>query len=159
LFSCRIRSLDSRFLGHQGREVWRYHFRGGKNSSDAFQRLIPITATPRRAGVRMHRRVVRTHRLGSIHAPEDRVGGQARIPANALAAWPPAAFRPEPDTNRRLHIDHVGASDARRIVRRTVTSRIGTLYVFFASGVAPATAARAASRAVVSVSGRPCKTS
>src|SRR5688572_22732054 len=102
----------------------------------------------------MHEAIVRADHIGRAQAPEGGRGDVPGLPRDGLAVGDPGALRAQPSADDRcilaawtLHVCAPHASAAARMVRRTTASSTGTLYAFLDSGVASATAARAASRA------------
>src|ERR1043166_6979782 len=112
------------------------------------------------AHVRVHEPVVGADRISGAEAPEDRGRHVAGSPRHALAVRDRRALGANPFAHDRDALVDDGLHQlvaAARIVRRTTVSRTGTLYAFFESGVAPATAARAAAAATSGVIVRPTR--
>jgi hypothetical protein len=117
---------------------------------------LPITEAdaPPHVHMRVDELVIRADHICRAQAPEGGCGDVPGFPSDGLAISNPGALRsqPTPDDRRvfaewirHACVPHVVA--AARMVRLTTVSSTGTLYAFFGSGVARATAARAASRA------------
>src|SRR5215211_2115942 len=128
------------------------------------QALITEAGVLFHAYVRMDEAIVRADHICRAQAPEDGRGDVPGLPCDGLAIRDPGAFRAQPPTYGQrvltacgLHVCIPHAVAAARMVRRTTASSTGTLYAFLDSGVAPATAARAASRTRFSLSSLPVK--